>query len=93
MYAAFGLLGLGLSGIFPTLLSMAGENNPGIAGTAMGFIIAIGNIGGVFIPWAIAWISESVGMGSAMYLYLLDITLLIACAGGYVILSSRMKRA
>lgn len=81
--AAFFLFGAGLSGIFPTLLSIAGENNPELAGTSMGLIISIGYIGGMVIPSAIALVSESIGLGYAMYLYLADIGLLLCSIIGY----------
>ena len=57
------LAGLACSGIFPSLLALAGEIYPDMAGTAMGFIGMLSGFGGMFFCWLTAFISQKTDPG------------------------------
>ncbi len=57
------MTGLAVSGIFPSLLALAGESYHDMAGTAMGFIGMMSGFGGMFFCWLTALISQKTDPG------------------------------
>lgn len=55
---SFALSGLATSGVFPSLLGMAGKLYPKSPGTAMGMIATAAGLGAIFIPWLMSLISQ-----------------------------------
>jgi fucose permease len=57
------MTGLAISGVFPSLLALAGEIYHDMAGTAMGFMVMMSGFGGMFFCWLTAWVSQKTGLG------------------------------
>ena len=53
-----GACGLAMSGVFPTLLGMAGKAYPAKPGTAMGLIATAAGLGSTVIPWFMSLVSQ-----------------------------------
>jgi FHS family glucose/mannose:H+ symporter-like MFS transporter len=54
----FGICGLAMSGVFPTLMGMAGRIYSETPGTAMGLIATGAGLGSMAIPWLMSLISQ-----------------------------------
>ena len=54
----FGFCGLAMSGVFPTLLGLAGRRFSEKPGTAMGLVATGAGIGSVVIPWVMSIVSQ-----------------------------------
>jgi len=72
--AAVLLTGLSLSGIFPTVLGMAGTTFQSYSGTVFGILFTMALTGGMTLPWATARVAQASGMRAG-----LDVV-----AGGFV---------
>gem|GEM_PF-596092 len=57
------MTGLAISGIFPSLVALTGEIYHDMAGTAMGFIVMMSGLGGMFFCWLTALISQKTDLG------------------------------
>jgi fucose permease len=62
------LVGLSFSGIFPTVLAMAGDRFAESAGTVFGFLFAVALVGGMTFPWAAGHLAQAYGVAIAMVL-------------------------
>ena len=62
--------GVGLSGLYPLLISLAGSEYPTRRSQAMGLTSASGGLGAMLVPLAIAALAEAFGIRSGMLVYL-----------------------
>lgn len=46
------------SALWPTLLAVAADRHPEGGATMFGALGAMGNAGGIFMPWAVGWVSD-----------------------------------
>jgi len=60
--------GLTFAAIYPTVLALAGDRYQRYAATVFGILFTIGISGGMFYPWAIGHISQSLGLRAGMFL-------------------------
>jgi FHS family glucose/mannose:H+ symporter-like MFS transporter len=56
------LVGLGFAAVYPTVLSVVGSLFPRFSGTAFGFVIAVGLVGGMLSPWAVGRVAQRSGI-------------------------------
>jgi MFS transporter, FHS family, glucose/mannose:H+ symporter len=63
-----GLAGLTFAAIYPTVLALAGDRYQRYAATVFGILFTIGISGGMFYPWAIGHISQSLGLRAGMFM-------------------------
>lgn len=68
--AAFGLLGLGVAGIFPTIVGAAGDILPGRSGLLTGVIMSSSYAAFMITPPIVGWIAELNSLRAAMLLIL-----------------------
>lgn len=52
------LAGFTGSCLWPTMLGVAADRYPRGGATMFGFLAAVGNAGGIFMPWAVGWIAD-----------------------------------
>ncbi len=64
--ASLGLLGLGISGVWPSLLSLAGNRFPEAGATMYSLLSASGNLGGLVGPLTIGLVAQVAGLRLAM---------------------------
>ncbi len=74
------LTGLGLSGVFPTVLAMAGDRYQRFSGTVFGFLFTVGNLGSISFPWALGHISQAAGVRPGMLVPLAGTFLVTICS-------------
>jgi fucose permease len=46
------------SSLWPTLLAVTADRHPGGGATMFGALAALGNAGGIFMPWMVGWIAD-----------------------------------
>lgn len=71
---------LGLSGIYPTVLAMAGDRYHRFAGTIFGFLFTIGSSGSILAPLALGHISQAHGLRAGMLVPMVGTILVTLCA-------------
>ena len=59
-------LGLGVSGIYPTVLGIAGAAHPRQSGTVFGILFTFGLAGGMTLPWVVGRVGSAAGIGVAL---------------------------
>ena len=64
--AGFILLGLGVAGVVPTVLSRGSDLAPGMSGAVSGGIMAAAYIGFIVCPPAIGWVAQATSLRTAM---------------------------
>jgi fucose permease len=74
------LASLGFSAVYPTVLAIAGDRYHRFAGTVLGFLFTIGNVGAVVSPWALGEISEAFGVRLGMFVPLAGTLAVTACS-------------
>lgn len=52
------LAGFTGSALWPTMLAVAADRYPGGGATMFGALAALGNAGGIFMPWAVGWTAD-----------------------------------
>ena len=75
--ALFGLGGMALSGLWPTIVAVGGQWYAKYGATGTGVLVAIGGLGVITMPYLIGLLSESLGLRTAMYF---DLPALLAVA-------------
>jgi len=60
------LAGVGLSGIFPSVLGQASHRFPAQSATVLGSLMAAGIVGGMLIPWLAGFLVELLGSWGAL---------------------------
>jgi fucose permease len=56
------ITGLSLSGIFPTLLGIAGAEFREHSGTVFGILFTVALTGGMLVPWVAGMLAEAAGV-------------------------------
>ena len=81
---AFALVGVGLSGIFPAVLALAGRYHPHGTARVTSLLVAGAGLGGIVIPWLMSLIADRVGLVSGMgfYVAIAAVLFLLALAIG-----------
>lgn len=78
-FIGFMLLGLGLGPTFPTALAVITASYPRSAGTATSLAMAMGFIGGMFIPWLLGIILDARGPRAGAALLPLGALIMLGC--------------
>jgi predicted MFS family arabinose efflux permease len=78
----FGLVGLGLSCVFPVALAAAGDAGPGAGGPEIAVATTLGYLGFLLGPPAIGLLAEWVGLAAALLSVAALAALLVLLAGG-----------
>jgi len=73
----FGLSGLVLSGVFPSLLGMTGKIYTKIPGASMGILATGAGVGSVIIPWVMSLISQLIGLKAGFFSFEIFVALCI----------------
>jgi FHS family Na+ dependent glucose MFS transporter 1 len=90
--AWLGTLGVGLSmaSIFPTTLSLA-ERRMTITGRVTGWFFVGASAGGMFLPWLIGQLFESIGPRVAMSIILADLVVAVGVFAALILNSTRIN--
>lgn len=56
--AACVLVGFTGSALWPTMLAVTADRYPGGGATMFGALAALGNAGGIFMPWVVGWVAD-----------------------------------
>jgi len=85
-------LGLSMGPIFPTMIAFS-EHRMALTGNIMRWFFVGAGLGGMFLPWLIGQLFETIGQDVTMYVILLDILFTIVVFFGVVLVSrpSRLK--
>lgn len=57
-----GVCGLLVAGVFPVMVTLAGEYFPRSRGTAIGIAVGAGSLGGFAVPWLVGWLAFTFGI-------------------------------
>jgi FHS family glucose/mannose:H+ symporter-like MFS transporter len=74
---AFGVMGLGMSGIYPTMLALGKIRFPRYAGTVFGILLSVGAIGGIVQPIIMGAVADASGLKTALGICLLPLALIV----------------
>lgn len=74
---AFGVMGLGMSGIYPTMLALGKIRFPKYAGTIFGILLSVGAIGGIVQPMIMGAVADSSGLKTALGICLVPLALIV----------------
>lgn len=73
---SFGLMGLGCSAVYPTLLAAASKNFPHFTATVFGILISIGGVGGILQPLVMGAVADgSTGMKPVLAVCIVPLTI------------------
>jgi fucose permease len=64
--ALFGVVGFALGCVYPLMIALAGQQFPGVPGTAAGLAGAAGALGGSLVPWLTGVIGDAAGVAAAI---------------------------
>ena len=74
---AFAVMGLGVSGIYPTMLAMGKIRFPKYAGTVFGILLSVGAVGGIVQPMIMGAVADSSGLKTALGICLIPLALIV----------------
>lgn len=74
---AFGIMGLGCSGIFPTLLAVGKIRLPKYVGTVFGILLSVAGIGGMVHPQIMGAVADTGGLKIALATCLVPLAVII----------------
>jgi fucose permease len=80
---ALALLGLGVAGVFPTVVSASGDVMPGKSGILTGVIMTSAYLAFLLTPPVVGWVAELASLRAAM-------AIVLVCGAGIVVLTSRL---
>jgi DHA1 family bicyclomycin/chloramphenicol resistance-like MFS transporter len=76
---SFGLMGLGCSAVYPTMLAAASRNFPHFTATVFGIMISIGGLGGILQPLVMGAVADvSTGMKPALAVCIVPLVIVVA---------------
>ena len=75
---SFGIMGLGCSAMFPTLLAIGKNNFPKYTNTIFGILLSAAGIGGIIQPLIMGSVADSAGLKAALATVFVPIALLFA---------------
>jgi FHS family Na+ dependent glucose MFS transporter 1 len=81
-------LGFAMASIFPTMISLA-ERRMTITGTVTSWFFVGASVGGMFLPWLIGQLFESVGPRAMMFAVLVDLIVAMCIFAGVMRYSAR----
>lgn len=74
---AFGIMGLGASGMYPTMLAVGKIRFPQYTGTAFGIIMSIGATGGILYPIVMGAVADASSLKAALGVCLVPLLLIV----------------
>jgi fucose permease len=74
---AFGIMGFGASGMYPTMLAVGKIRFPQYTGTAYGIILSIGAIGGILHPIVMGAVADASNLKAALGVSLVPLLLIV----------------
>ena len=75
---SFGIMGLGCSAMFPTLLAIGKNNFPKYTNTIFGILLSAAGIGGIIQPLIMGNVADSSGLRAALATVFIPLALLFA---------------
>lgn len=75
---SFGIMGLGCSAMFPTLLAIGKNNFPKYTNTIFGILLSAAGIGGIIQPLIMGSVADSAGLKAALATIFVPLALLFA---------------
>lgn len=76
---SFGVMGLGCSAVYPTLLAAASKSFPHFTATVFGILISIGGVGGILLPLVMGAVADgSIGMKPALAVCIVPLAIVFA---------------
>ena len=84
------VLGLSMGPIFPTMIAFS-ERRMALTGNIMRWLFVGAGLGGMFLPWFIGQLFETIGQDVAIYVILLDILVTIVVFLGVALVSRPAK--
>lgn len=76
---SFGIMGLGCSAVYPTLLAAASKKYPHFTATVFGILISIGGLGGILQPLVMGAVADvSKGMKPVLAVCIIPLTIVFA---------------
>jgi MFS transporter, FHS family, glucose/mannose:H+ symporter len=85
------LIGVSYSGIFPTVLAIAGDNYRKLVGTVFGLLFSIALVGGMSFPWLVGHVSQVWGVRYGMIVPLVGAA--VICILAWKLLSASGSKA
>ncbi|MFP8874694.1 MAG: MFS transporter [Myxococcota bacterium] len=82
-----GACGLLVAGVFPIMVTLAGEYFPDARGTAIGISVGSGSLGGFVIPWLVGWVA--LVFGTHVAIASLSLWFLLIALGAIAVRRSR----
>lgn len=73
---AFGIMGLGCSGMYPTLLASAKNRFPKYTASLFGIMLSVGALGGIALPYLMGVVADASGLKSALAVCLLPLVVM-----------------
>ena len=89
---ALALLGVSFGPVFPTTLAIASGLFPQTPGAATSLIVALGNVGGLVLPWMLVFVLENQGPRPSALLIGVSALVIGAVFRGYGLLYRRHLR-
>lgn len=74
---AFGIMGLGCSGMFPTILALGKIRFPKYAGTVFGILLSSGAIGGIVQPYIMGAVADATNLKIALVTCIIPLVIII----------------
>jgi fucose permease len=75
--ASFGVVGLGLSGIFPAVMALGGRRHLDDAARVASLLVAGAGVGGIVLPWVMSAIAEWAGVAAGMAFYAATVAVMV----------------
>jgi fucose permease len=75
--ASFGVVGLGLSGIFPAVMALGGRRHLDDAARVASLLVAGAGVGGIVLPWVMSAIAEWAGVAAGMAFYAASVAVMV----------------
>ncbi len=74
---AFGVMGLGCSGMYPTLLAVGKIRFPKYTATVFGILLSVGSVGGIVLPLVMGSVADASGLKAALGICLAPLALMV----------------
>lgn len=88
---AFGVMGLGISGIYPTMLAVGKIRFPQYAGTVFGILLSVGAIGGIAQPIIMGAVADNSNLKTALGICLIPLALIVILQLVFILFNRRKK--
>ncbi len=74
---AFGVMGLGCSGMYPTMLAVGKMRYPKYTATVFGILLSVGAVGGIVLPLVMGAVADASGLKAALGFCLAPLALIV----------------